>query len=181
MPSPGRWMATAKLRALFRAGVEYEDIAGINEKNTGWRPHKSVVSRKRDAMGEPPRRLRHDDLIPWRIRPEHNNAEMRHMLQAESRRRAGQPQSDKDKILTSLLYNRLFDRGRQMVVGYHPDLGFYTIDRADDDTDIIRRPPDRISVGDEEASAWRDRTPRKSPQGSRPSEGEQPPEPEAAR
>jgi hypothetical protein len=60
------------------------------------------------------------------------------MLQAESRKRQGRELSDSDKVLVSLLHDLLFGRGRFLVVGYDPVIGFYLSDRTDDDADIVR-------------------------------------------
>jgi hypothetical protein len=143
MTVKGRWMSTSKLRALYRAGVSYDDIAVINERSEGWKPSRTAVMRKRDALGEPARRVLHGDLLPWRIRPEHNQDRIRYMLQAESRRRAGVKQSRSDRVLTQLLNDLIYGRGRFMVVGYSTELGFYLAERKDSDTDIIRRPFDQ--------------------------------------
>ena len=136
----GRWMTTAKLRALFNSGLTYDEIASINERSEGWKPSRAAVMRKREAMGVTGRRASHQGLIPWKIAPEHNSSEYRHMLQAESRARQGGELSDTDRKLTALLHERLFGRGSLMVVGYHPDIGFYLTDRIDTDEDIVRVP-----------------------------------------
>jgi hypothetical protein len=150
MPASGRWMSTAKLRALFRAGVEYDDIALINERSEGWKPSRAAVTRKRAAMGEPGRRVNHTELVPWRINPEHNQDRIRYMLQAESRRRAGVKLSQSDKTLVKLLNDLLYGRGNFMVVGYSTDIGFYLTNKKEDDNDIIREPTTtRASSGDE--------------------------------
>lgn len=141
-PKGGRWMTSAKLRALFNAGLTYDEIAVINERSEGWRPSRAAVKRKYEALGMPARRASHRDLLPWTIRPEHNSQELRHMLQAESRARQGKKLSDTDRKLTALLHERLFGRGKLQVVGYHPEVGFFATDRLDTDEDIIRAPVD---------------------------------------
>jgi hypothetical protein len=139
----GRWMPESKLRALFRAGLTYDEIAAVNERAEGWKPSRAAVKRKYEALGEPPRHIRHTDLLPWKMRQEHDTDLMRHMLGAESRSRnlkPGETLSDTDRKLVSLLHEKLFGRGKLMVVGYHPDVGFYLTERKDSDDDIIRRP-----------------------------------------
>lgn len=139
-------MSTAKLRALYNAERTYDEIAEANERATGWRPTRSGVARKLEKLDFPPRKYSHVDLVPWRpLRPEHKDDRIRHMLQAESRRRQGAELSESDLVLVSLLDNLLFGRGRLMVVGYHPDVGFYLTDRTDEDDDVIRRPVERES------------------------------------
>lgn len=137
-PKGGRWMTEAKLRALFSAGLTYDEIAEANERSENWRPSRSAVMRKYEAMGMPPRRASHRDLLPWRVKPEHNGSLLRHMLQAESRARAGENLSGTDRKLTARLHELLFGRGTLMVVTYHPEVGFALVLREDTDEDIVR-------------------------------------------
>jgi hypothetical protein len=76
------------------------------------------------------------------------------MLQAESRARQGVELSDTDRKLTALLHERLFGRGKLMVVGYHPEVGFYLTPLTDDDEDIIRTGPTEFKDSIEQA-VWR--------------------------
>lgn len=134
----GPWISDAKLRALFNAGLTYDEVAEINERGTSWRPSRAVVKRKYEAMGMPPRRPSHRDLIPWPVLPEHNSSVIRHMLQAESRARNGGELSDTDRKLTSRLHDVLFGRGTPMVVTYHPEVGFAFVLQDDSDDGLIR-------------------------------------------
>jgi hypothetical protein len=143
-PPGGRWMTETKLRALFSAGLTYDEIAEANERSEGWKPSRSAVKRKYETIGMPPRHASHRDLLPWRLRPEHADALFRHMLQAESRARSGRNLSDTDRKLTARLHEMLFGRGKLMVVGYHPDVGFYLTERTDDDLGIIRAPGGKL-------------------------------------
>ena len=108
MPPSGPWMTTAKLRALFQAGLTYDEIAEANERSENWRPTRAGVARKFERLGFPPRHASHTDLIPWRINPDHNKDRLRYMLQAESRKRQGVELSDSDRVLVSLLHDLLF-------------------------------------------------------------------------
>lgn len=123
-------------------GLSLDEIADANERAEGWHPSRSAVSRRLDAIGVPPRRLHHGDLIPWRMRPEHNDHRYRHMLQAESRYRAdpGKRPSPSDQRWRSLLSALLYGRGPAQVIGYDPKIGYYTTDRLETNDDIIRRP-----------------------------------------
>lgn len=138
MPAPGRWMPASKLRTLFQAGLTYDEIADVNERSEGWKPTRSAVARKYQRMGMPPRYASHHELLPWKIRPEHNHDRFRYMLQAEGRRRRGEPMSETDEYLVSLLHNLLYDRGMPLVVGYNEHVGFYLSSQLPTDTDIIR-------------------------------------------
>lgn len=133
-------MSTAKLRALFAAGLTYDEVAEANFRSEGWRPDRSVVKRKYEAMGMPPRNPSHRDLLPWRIKPEHNDSIYRHMLQAESRKRQHRQLSDSDRRLLDRMQEELYGRGQIKVIGYHPDVGFFTARREDWDEDIVRDP-----------------------------------------
>lgn len=142
MPAQGRWMTTAKLRALFEAGLTYDEIGALNEESEGWRPTRSTVKRKYEAMGMPPRHFSSKDVIPWTVKPEHTNHLFRHMLNAEARRRRGAKLSDSDRKLLARMHNLLFGRGTPMVFDYDPNSrdGFMLVLRTDDDTDIFRAP-----------------------------------------
>lgn len=139
-------MTSAKLRALFSSGLTYDEIAVINERSEGWKPSRAAVMRKYEALGMPPRRASHRDLIPWRISAEHSDSVVRHMLQAESRSRQHKPLSDTDRKLVQRLHELLFGRGTLMVVTYHPEIGFAFVLREDSDEDIVRPGAAAIAV-----------------------------------
>lgn len=142
------WMATAKLRAYANSGRTLEEIAELNAADTGWKPDRSTVSKKLLAMGVEPRYGRRSDLIPWKIRPEHIESRFRYMLEAESRRRQRGRVREADRKAANLLNDLLFGRGTALVVGYHPEIGFYLTDRLDSDQDIIRAPHDDADSDD---------------------------------
>lgn len=136
-----RWPATAKMRAMFNQGLTFDEIADRVEEMEGWRPTRSGVKRKFDAMGMPPRRpATAKALIPWRVKQEHNRHRYRHMLEAESRRRRHAKLSGTDHKLLSSMNNLLYGRGTLLVIDYDWDAGWSLRDREDDDTDIIRAP-----------------------------------------
>jgi hypothetical protein len=157
MPVSGPWIDNAKLRALFNAGLTYDEIAEQNEHITGWRPTRSGVAKKFERLGYPARHASHLDLIPWRksaggtgIAKKHDHDRMIYMLAAESKKRQGIPLTDSDRILVGLLHDLLFGRGRFLVVGYDTKIGFYLSDRTDDDLDVIRA-PDKAGVSESES------------------------------
>lgn len=152
MPVSGPWIDNAKLRALFNAGLTYDEIAEQNFHITGWRPGRPAVARKFERLGFPPRHASHPDLIPWRksaggpgIATEHEHDRMVYMLGAESKRRQGKELSKSDRTLVSVLHDLLFGRGRFLVVGYDRKIGFYLSDRTDNDDDIVRAPAAKAS------------------------------------
>src|SRR5215831_9148708 len=106
----GRWPVKTKLRALYDAGMTYDEIAQfVYQTEKGWDgpPSRSGVRWKLiNELGFPSRRMSHRDLLPWKkIRPEHNDSELRHMLQAESRKRQGGELSATDRKLVSQLHD----------------------------------------------------------------------------
>jgi hypothetical protein len=135
-------MSTAKLRALFNAGLTYDQIAAANERSEGWRPSRSGVKRKYEALGMPPRRPSNKETIPWNVRSEHNRHLFRHMLSAEARARQGRSLSGTDRKLLARMHELLFGRGAPMVIDYSPDYpdGFFLALRNDADTDVFRAP-----------------------------------------
>ena len=135
------WMPTSKLKALAKAGWLYGEIADENERVTGWRPDRGTVSRRLQQLGVSRRHGSRRDLLPWHIMPEHNNSRWRAMLQAESRHRAGENLSSTAQKNRAMLNDILFGRGTPLVVGYDPAIGFYLVDKTDDDKDIIRYRP----------------------------------------
>lgn len=134
------WMDSGKLRELAETGLSYDQIAEENENREGWRPSRSAVKRKLEALGVPPRHMSHRDLIPWRIAPDHSDSLLRHMLQAESRQRQGAELSETDRKLITGLHRILDRRGIPLVVGYDRKIGFYLVLREPFDDDIIRQP-----------------------------------------
>lgn len=140
MPVSGPWMSTAKLRALFNSGLTYEEIAEANERSTGWKPTRAGVAKKFERLDFPARKLHHGDLLPWKLAEPHRKDRFRYMLEAEGRKRQGRDLSDSDLVLVSLLHDLLFGRGRFLVVGYDPSIGFYLTERLDSDSDIVRMP-----------------------------------------
>lgn len=148
MPAQGRWMSTAKLRNLFNDGLTFDEIAEQNERSEGWRPSRSGVKRKYDALGMPPRRPSNKDTIPWQVRSEHNGHLFRHMLSAEARRRRGVSVSGTDRKLLGRMHDLLYGRGTLMVIDYDACLseGFSLALRRDEDTDVFRAPKDLAAL-----------------------------------
>jgi hypothetical protein len=147
----GRWIQEATLRLLFEQGYSYDEIARVNFEAVGWRPTRSAVAKKRERLKVPTRRPRRADLVPWYVASAHHSSPFRHMLAAESRLRAGIPQTDSDRSLTERLHRILFGRGMAFVVCYHPHpkIGFYLSERNNLDVDIIR--PGTIALDDDDA------------------------------
>ena len=114
-------MSDTKLKALAgMPGWNLETIADENYRDTGWRPNASAVSRRLAKLGLELRHSSRSDMVPWkRILPRYRSHRYRAMLQAESRRRAGDKPSRTDKKLLSMLYDLLFGRGTPLVIGHN--------------------------------------------------------------
>ena len=132
------WIDGKRLRNLAESGYTLDEIAAVNERETGWRPDRSVVSRKLRSMGIERRVGSRKDLVPWRVRTEHYKSRWYYALLAESRRRAGEPLSASQQRDLAALDHAA---GLGLVVGYDPRLGWFLADRRDGvDTDVIRAP-----------------------------------------
>jgi hypothetical protein len=129
------WLPAATLRALFDAGIEYDQIAMLNEAVTNWQPNRSTVLLKRRAMGYDDRNTRRDDLLPWRVTVQDNAHRFWMMLAAESKRRAGEELSREDQSFVRSL-DRLV--GTDKVITYSPGSGWALANRLPSDEDIIR-------------------------------------------
>ncbi|MFG2209956.1 hypothetical protein ACIQK6_23930 [Streptomyces sp. NPDC091682] len=100
------------------------------------------------------RNLRADDLIPWKVKPEHRHKYPAIMLRAEARLRAendalsrgdtpARPVSDRDKQRLASWKKDLTEDG--LVVHYDPDTsdGFFLVPREEQDSDLIRAPKEK--------------------------------------
>jgi hypothetical protein len=86
-------------------------------------------------------RMQHDDqLIPWKVEPQHRWAYPLAMLRAESRVRRGEELREQDARKLPAFLKKLEDEN--LVVMYEPrtEEGFWLVPREPEDTDIIRTP-----------------------------------------
>lgn len=98
----------------------------------------SMFSNLRQRHGWDRRIARDDELIPWAVAEEHRYHYDVRMLRLLARRRGGfdlsaDAETRLDGWLTKL-------ERRQVVVTYHPSLGFMQVPRTAEDADVIRRP-----------------------------------------
>lgn len=133
-----------ELKRLLDSGMTQQDIADKVFRETGVRVTRAAVSAALARAGLSSYRKRHSELIPWRVRVEHNKEYPVRMLRLEARRRKGEPVSpEEERKLDAWL--RLL-RDNQAVVFYHPKVGFrYTDPRPDIDTDLIYVPDEMVS------------------------------------
>lgn len=134
------WIPDADIRQFYGLGWSNTVIARANEERTGWRPSRSAMSRKLRALGLPQRRVSHQELIPWRINPDHAHNQVYYALQAISRERHGIPPSHQDGYRAQWLRDLLTLGGVPKVVDYDYNDGWRIVRARKTDTDIIRRP-----------------------------------------
>lgn len=149
------WTADSKIRAWARAHRTLEEIADLNEQETGWKPSRMAVSDKLRAIGEEPRKGSRNLLRSLgKIKKEHRSSPLYYIVAAEDRRRerqeTGQPLSRTDQKWLLQMNEKIFQPN--LVVGYHRDLGFYLQPRTDDDDDFVRvwRPGESVEEEEEE-------------------------------
>ena len=92
-----------------------------------------------DDLGIEYRLVFADELVPWKVEPEHKMQYRAVRLRDESRRRAGKLLDEK-RIKRSLSWvASLNERG--VVIDYDPAQGgFIEVPRTEEDTDIVRQP-----------------------------------------
>ena len=124
--------------------MRLKDIQRKIHETTGWSPDISTISKWLKDMGEEPRHKPRKDFMPWTdIQPEHKSSRFRIMLQAAERRERGMDLSDTDTKAVNLLDDLRMGRGTPLVVGYHPEVGFYLADATEAEVQsgaIIRIP-----------------------------------------
>ena len=126
-------ISDAALRSWARSGMRLKDIQRKIYETTGWSPDISTISKWLKDMGEEPRHKTRREFMPWDIRPEHKSSRFRIMLQAAERREKGLDLSETDTKALNLLDDMRMGRGTTLVVGYHPEVGFYLTDATDNE------------------------------------------------
>lgn len=107
----------------------------------------TMFSNFRSRHGLDGRIVRNDQLIPWKILPQHRYAWSANMLRAEGRKRAGRTLSPAESDQLAGWHRTLEREGA--VVHYDPDTeqGFFLVPpRPGIDTDLIRVPDRRTTV-----------------------------------
>lgn len=139
---PARKMTPPKelLAAWRELGLTQKQMVDEWFAETGVRVSRSAIAMAMHRAGlADPAHERHDDLLPWTLRPEHRHYSEARYLRLESRRRRGLPiPVDENRRLLAWL-----DALRQAsaVVYYEPETarGFWWVPREETDRDIIRK------------------------------------------
>lgn len=132
-------------RWLEQEGLTRQQVVDRVEAETGVRVKPSAVSMAMSRYGLAPRRNRWDDLIPWRVKAEHQYQKEVILLRKLGRRKAGLANSEKNDAWLDSWLAELKQAGNP-VVDYYEDTpeGFWYVPRVpedgDGDYDVIRRP-----------------------------------------
>lgn len=143
MPAERILPEASELKKMLDGGMTQQDIVDRIYAESGVRLSRAAVSAALARAGFASYRKRHAELIPWRVKVEHNKEYPVRMLRLEARRRKGEAlPPPEEKKLDSWLQ---FLRDNKMVVGYHPAVGFRYIDpRPGIDTDLIFLPDEMV-------------------------------------
>ncbi len=141
MPAPRLLPPADELVRMVRKGMTQQDIADETFRRTGNRVTRAAVSAALQRAGVAPQRNRYSDLLPWRVRVEHDGHYASRMLRAEGRLRAGQEIPAREAQRLENWKATL--QANHVVVHYDPDTvdGFHYVKaRRGVDTDLIRVP-----------------------------------------
>lgn len=131
----------AEVASWYRAGKSYRWMTEEHERKYHRKPTVAAFQSIVRRMDLPPRSLRNNPLIPWRVRREHQRKWTHSLLRNENRRRSGLPVPD--TALTELERWKIGLEKAGAVVDYRPDTeeGYFLVPRRDGiDTDLIRVP-----------------------------------------
>jgi hypothetical protein len=147
MPAPRLLPDNSELIAMVNRGMTQQEIADHVFKATGNRVTRAAVSAALARAGVPRARPRYDELLPWRVRVEHDSHYAPRMLRAEARRRAGVELPAKELRRLEAWKETLLES--KAVVHYDPEAPggfFYVPVRKGVDTDLIRVPTGQMGA-----------------------------------
>ena len=129
-----------QLRRYLEKGLTQQQVVDAWERDSGVKVSRSAIAMAlaRYGLESAHPRDRYEDLLPWKIKPEHMRLMDARNLRLEARRRRGLPLSSRDE---KRLINWLDElEQRNAVIVYRPNThrGFWWVTRNEDDTDIIR-------------------------------------------
>lgn len=144
MPA-GKVVDHTEVRRWFEQGKTYPEMVelylskyNVETTPTMWSNYARRHGIKRRAVWD-------EELVPWRVRPEHRNKGAYLLLTQEARRRAGRKISPEYERRLASWKKKLAETGT--VVHYDPDVEpyFHAVPaREGVDTDLVRT-PDRVS------------------------------------
>ncbi|MGC4928089.1 hypothetical protein [Streptomyces sp. DT117] len=145
MPAPSKIRDEKEAEEWIIEGKPYAWIVAQYKKKYNVETSISMWANYRRRNGLPRRITRDDDLIPWHVEERHRWRYDLIMLRLEARRRDGAELSPRDAQRLDSWQASVKEAGA--VVHYDPDTeaGFFWIPRAEDDTDIIRKPAQKTT------------------------------------
>ena len=120
-------------------GLTHQEIADRVYAETGVQVSRASVSSALSKAGLT-RRIRYDDVIPWRVKTIHSRHHLVNMLRLEGRqRRGGALTSDEERNLAT--FKRTMQE-KHAVVAYLPDTeeGWWIVKARPQDKGLIREP-----------------------------------------
>jgi hypothetical protein len=141
-------MGDAEFARLYLAGWALDRIAEALEPSVGRRLSRPAISQRARALGLPPRRLNHAELVPRNLTPAQHQNRLRYLLEAESRARQLEAMgitrdhlSTQDRGKIAALRGLLYDGAilvRVIVYNRATVDGFSIAPAGPGDTDILR-------------------------------------------
>lgn len=127
----------------FEEGMTYERMAEIYKEKYHIEITPTAFAVWRNRRGLKERNLHDDNLMPWRVAPQHRHMHVAVQLRTEARRRAGATLSPHAAKVNEAFVRRLKEEG--LVVHYDPNTpdGWFFIPREACDSDIVRHPATR--------------------------------------
>lgn len=130
-----------QLRMYLAKGLNQRQVVEAWEKDSGIRVSRSTIgmAMKRFGFDSPNPRPRYEDMLPWTVRKEHTMVWDARMLRLESKRRRGEPLTEKEKRVLTQWRTRLEEANAVVVYEPETEEGFFWMQRRADDDDIVRR------------------------------------------
>lgn len=131
--------SVAELKKMVEKGMTHQAIADKISVDIGEPVSRVAISVELSRNGLTDR-VRYDELIPWRVRKEHQKAYDLWMLRTLARQRRGKELTEDTARRLSNWLKNLDERG--IVIHYDPSnpAGFLWVTRKPEDTDVIRQP-----------------------------------------
>lgn len=121
-------------------GLTHQQVADRVFAETGVRVSRSSVSASLTKAGLT-KRVRYKNVIPWRVRTEHNWHHFLNMLRLEGRRQSGLPLTDRETKNLDSFKKRLKDAGAVVTYLEDTDEGWFLVKaRPGVDKGLIREP-----------------------------------------
>lgn len=130
-----------RLERYVRKGLTQAQIVDAWEQESGVRVSRSAVAMamRRFDIESPRAKVRHEDLVPWRLKPEHRMAPEARLLRLEGQRRRGETIRPADLTWLDNWLTELHESNA--VITYAPDTreGFLRVQRCPEDGDSLVR------------------------------------------